>query len=130
MEMMDHKTRRKYAIACFLPILAFLVPFVYYIVVISPLIAQQSLENHVALQTLSNPHGNTLVIMGLAAFIISVTSLIYCVMHIARVKYMNPASKMIWIIILVAFQPISFLLFYFLKIKREPARLETYPDIA
>jgi hypothetical protein len=130
MEIMDKNTRRKYAIVCFLPVISMLIAAIYYIVVISPLIAEKQLHNHLEMFSLLDTQGNIVMGVLLLTFLIHIASLIYCLVHIARVKYMNPATKIVWAVFLAAFQPISFIFFYFWKIKREPRHLETYADIA
>lgn len=130
MEIMDKSTKRKYAIVCFLPAVAFLISGIWSIAILSPLIAQQQMENHLGVMSLLNANNGAVIAMMLVTFLTHIVSLIYCVVHLARVKYMNSASKILWTVFLAAAAPVSYIVFYFMKIRHEPKYLETHAGIA
>lgn len=127
---MDSVKKRNIGIISFLPMLAFIIAIGYNILTVSDLISTRTLQNHIGVATDMSHNYPTLFILYAIAAIVSTAVLLYFVVHIARIKNMNPAIKIGWIIVLVSFVPISFPLFYFIQVRHEPKYLETYPDIA
>ncbi len=127
---MDQKAKRKFAWLCYLPNVAFLICGIYYLIAIWPLVRDQQLNDHIALATITARHYDILFVMMAISAIMGAVSLIYCLVHLARIKGMNGASKLMWIVVLCAFMPVSLLLFYYMELRREPRYMETYPDIA
>lgn len=131
MELMDKSARTKYAVVCFLPVIVTIITTVFYLVRVAPLLSAQHMENHTAIISLfNNEYGNILLGMLFINFLTHLASLLYCTVHIARVKYMDSGEKIAWLIFLAALMPVSLVVFYMMKIRHEPEHLETYPDIA
>lgn len=126
---MDDKAKRNIGILCFLPTVAFLACTLYYLFVLSPLIADRQLEDHVAIATYTLKNYDTLFVMLAISAVLSAIVLIYCIVHLTRLKNINGPTKMLWIVVLAALVPISFILFWYLHIRHEPKRMEVHPDI-
>jgi hypothetical protein len=130
MEIMDHKAKRNMAIMAWIPNIAFALCLVYYLYALSPLMATKDMEDHIAVATLTAQHYDTMFIMLATSAVLAAITLIYFIVHLARTKLLNSPSKVMWVVILAALVPVSFLLFYYLVVKGEPKYLDTYPDIA
>ncbi len=130
MEVMDHKAKRNMAILSWIPNIAFFICLVYYLYTLRPLMASRDMEDHIGISTLMAQHYDTLFIMLAISAVIAAGTLIYLIVHLARTKLLPTGSKVVWVIILAALVPVSFLLFYYLVVKKEPQYLDTYPDIA
>ncbi len=130
MEKMDSKAKRRFGIFCLIPNLCFLFVALYYLYILWPLIEIRSLDNHLAISSITAAQYDNLFGMMSVSAVISALVLIYCIVHVTRIKHMLSGTKILWIILLSALVPISFLLFYFLEVRREPKYLETYADIA
>lgn len=63
------------------------------------------------------------------SLIASLGLLLYYVYHLARIKTMGPARKVFWIALLGLLVPISFLIFWFFVINREPRHVPVKEDI-
>jgi membrane protein DedA with SNARE-associated domain len=127
---MDHTAKRNMCVLAWMPAIAWGIVLIYYLFTLGPVISAAQTEDHKALVTLTADHYNTLFLMGAIAAVISAFVLIYFVVHIARVRTLNGATKMMWILILAALMPISLLLFYYLEIRNERRNLPVHPDIA
>jgi hypothetical protein len=101
----------------------------YYIVVLSPLIAHRELENHYAINTYTLRNYDTLFVMLAISSVLSAIVLIYCLVHLTRLKNVNGPTKMIWVVVLAALVPVSFIIFWWLHIRHEPREMEVHPDI-
>ncbi len=130
MERMDKKAKRRFGIICLIPNLAFLTVAGYYLYSLWPLIKFKDLENHFAISSITAAEYDTLFWMTAIAAVISAVVLIYCIVHVTKIKHMLAGTKIVWILILSALVPVSFLIFYFLEVRQEPKHLETYADIA
>lgn len=130
MEKMDHKAKRRFGLLCLIPNLCFLIVALYYLYILWPVIRVEGLTNHLALSTITAAQYDTLFWMMAVSAVISAIVLIYCIVHVTKVKHLLSGTKILWIILLSALIPVSFLLFYFLEVRREPKYLETYADIA
>jgi hypothetical protein len=129
MEIMDRSKRNKFMVVCFLPVIVTIITTIYYIIRVAPNL--EAPNNHLEIMSLfNNEHGNILFGMLLINFLTHLASLIYCTVHLAKIKHMSSFTKILWIVFLAALMPVSLVVFYFMEIKREPKHLETYPDIA
>ena len=109
----------------FTPLVAFVAIFIYEYTMVGKLLSVG--DHRGVIDELCNCYGNLLLIYG-AAIMLTILVLIYFIVHVAKIKAMNGATKTLWICFLAAFVPLSFPVFWYFQIKREPARLETKPD--
>lgn len=116
-------------ILCFLPAVAFFICLLYYILILSPLIAHRQLEDHTAIATYTLRNYDTLFVMLAISAVLSAIVLIYCLVHLTRLKHLNGATKTLWVVVLAALVPVSFILFWALHIRHEPGEMEVYSDI-
>ena len=128
--IMDDKTKRNMGILSLLPLLSWFIVLVYYLLTLSPVMAQKRREAHEALVTLTSNNYDTLFMLGAISAVISAIVLVYFVIHIARIKAMNGATKIMWILILSAIVPLGFPLFWYLEIRNERKHMPIHPDIA
>lgn len=130
MEVMDHKAKRNMALLCWVPNIAFFICLLYYLYTLRPLMAAKDMEDHIAVSTITAQNYDTLFIMLAISAVIAAVSLIYLIVHLARTKLIPTGTKVVWVVVLAALVPVSFLIFYYLIIRNEPKYLDTYPDIA
>ena len=114
----------------FVPLAAFVVWLVYYLLTLREVLATGEVENHfwISSEMLSNYTGLLIGLMIVA--VLGTIVLIQQIVHIARVKNMNAAVKTAWILFLSTFNIVAYPFFWFIEIRNEPRELDTYPDIA
>jgi len=124
---MDAKEKRKEAIICFFPCIPFLISLGYLLILLSPL--AHGYHETRSSSGIIREHFN--VLFGLLAVYacISMSALIYCLVHLLKIKAMNAATKAVWALVLVTFTPVSFILFWYFEIRKEPVNLPVKRDI-
>jgi len=118
--------KRRMKVICFIPAVAFFLTLVYYL-----FLQMQLLQGHHPPESGSNitvHHYGTLFVMLAASATISAAVLLFCIVHLARRLDINTATKMTWILVLIVCVPISFILFWYFKIRPEP-RIQQIKDI-
>ena len=124
--IIDEKYKRKMLVVCYMPAVVFLIPLVYYLVLLSPLLhGHPQPESAVGI---TSSHYDTLFMLLAAASTISAAVLLYCVVHLVKIRTLNTAQKMIWMVLLLIV-PISFIIFWHVQINREPRDMPINPDI-
>ncbi|MCD6011240.1 MAG: hypothetical protein K0Q79_1102 [Flavipsychrobacter sp.] len=126
--VLDTKTKNRMGIICFIPVMCFFLCFVYYLSLIIP----NTGGNFPAysLETVTSQNYDTLFFMLAASAIITAPVFIYCLVVLARMKNMNSAIKLEWIIFLSVMAPIASALFWLFIIKDAPKYVGVHPDIA
>ena len=122
-EIMNKSAKRNMGIASFLPLVAYigwLIQFAY-LHSIYPEVATSSI--------LYENYDSTLLFFTLC-FVLTSAVLVYFVIHLAKTKIINSASKLGWIIFMTFLAPIAFIAFWYSEIRNEPEELPVYPDIA
>ena len=127
---MDKKAKTKYGVLCFVPGFSFLVTLVYYLYTLSPIMSKRAMYVHYAITTTTAHNYNTLFIMLAISAVLSAITMLYCIIHLARMVHMPAGMKARWIVLLAALVPVSFVIFYFFEIRKEPKYVETYPNMA
>lgn len=128
MLVFDDNAKKKIGLISFAPIVAFGITLLYYVFLLLPLSQGHVQPGQVV--DITNRNYDTLFVMLAASAVLSTCVLIYCIVMIARVRNMASQSKLLWILILCTFMPISPFLFWALVVKKEPKYVSTYPDIA
>ena len=124
----DDKTKTRMGIICFIPIVAFLICFVYYLILLMPLTDGQSIPGGAI--GITSRNYDTLLLMLATSAIITAPIFIYCLVIIARFKHMNSADKVIWIVFLSILAPVASAFFWAFIILRMPKYVPIHPDIA
>ena len=128
--IMDDRAKRNMGILSLLPVFAWGVVLFYYLFALSPLIRASSIEAHEAVVTITYNNYDMMFMLSAIAAVISAVVLIYFIIHIARIKTMNGATKAIWILVLSTLVPISFPLFWYLEIRNERRDMPIHHTIA
>ena len=124
--VVDEKLKRKMAIICFLPAVVFLIPIIYYIILLFPLTQGYHIPQSVI--GITSRNYNTMFLLLAIAASVSTAALLYCIVYVVRIKTMRSGRKMEWMVLLLA-MPISFIFFWFFEIKKEPKNMPIYPSI-
>ena len=127
---MDKKRKRVIGFISILPLVAFLITFIYEYSVLGTLFVTGDIQYHQLINTKISEHYNTLVILYGISILLTLAVLLYFIVHLARIKNMTAGMKMLWVVILAAVMPLSFPVFWYLQVKREPKMLETKLNIA
>lgn len=124
----DDKEKRRLMLINFLPMLLFLCSLVYYLAAISPVFSGYGTEPE-SVMTYTSQHYDTMLTM-LAVFAVTAAAvLIYNIVMLARVKNLNSAHKVMWVVLLATFVPLSFILFWTFIINREPEFVPVFSSI-
>jgi cytochrome c oxidase assembly factor CtaG len=123
----DDKAKRRIGLICSVPAAAFLIAFVYYAVVLWPLTGPHQLYG---VEGIISRNYDTLFIMLASAAIITAPVFIYCLVLLARLKNMNAAQKLKWVVVLSISAPVASFFFWYFLIRKEPHYVGIYPDIA
>lgn len=112
---------------CFLPAVLLGIDTVYYLVAVSPVLSGYYEPGSIMNFTL-RIYDIMLILIGVYA-VAGAAVLIYLLIVLARLKNMNTATKLIWLLILCTFVPASFIAFWALVINKEPYYVPVYPSI-
>jgi len=126
--VLDDKFKTRMKVICFIPAICFLISFVYLIILILP-----STTGGLAPKSgagIVSRNYDTLFALFAASAIITAPVFIYCLVIIARLKTMNSATKMKWILLLSIMAPIASVFFWIHHIKDAPKYMPVYPDIS
>lgn len=122
----EEKFKRRMKVICFMPAISFFITIVYYTILLLPLTHGHPEPKSVV--GIISRNYDTLFLLLAMSCTISATVLLYCMVHLIRIKTLNTPQKMIWILLLLAI-PVSFILFWYLQVRREPKDIPLYPDI-
>src|SRR6185437_12115538 len=111
----DEKAKSRIGIICFIPIVAFFICFVYYVMLLLPLADGHHVAGAVVGITSNNY--DTMFVLLAAAAIITAPIFIYCLVLLARFKHMNSADKLMWIVFLSVLAPVASALFWIFIVK-------------
>jgi hypothetical protein len=124
--IMDEKTKKNMGILSFLPIISFAGCLVYYLIILMPVLSAGGFNDHLALNMHTITHYSTMFILLAVSGVIGAIVFIYFLVHIARIKNMNSATKLEWILFMSVMVPIALPLFWYFEIRQEPIILEVY----
>lgn len=123
----DEKTKTRMGILCFTPVVCFLICFLYYMILILPL--TEGYHEPSSMIGIISRNYDTLFIMLATSAIITAPIFIYCLVILARLKKLNAAMKLQWILFLSVLAPIASALFWIFLIKDSRKYQPIYPDI-
>ncbi len=124
---MDTTKKKNIGIISFVPILAFILTFVYEYREVGRLLAVG--DHHAVMDEICGCYNN-LLLMYTIAVVLTLAVLLYFIIHIAKIKSISAGNKIIWIVVLAAFMPLSFPIFWYMQIKTEPEMVDTKEDIS
>jgi len=124
----DEKAKRRIGLICFIPVACFLACFIYYLMLIVPLASGHHEPSTIVGITRQNY--DTLLFMLAASAVITAPVFIYCIVIIARMKSLNAATKLMWIVFLSVLAPIASAFFWIFIIKDAPKYVPTHTSIA
>jgi len=128
--IMDEKTKRNMCILSLLPVFAWAVVLFYYLFALTPLIKGRMIEAHERIVTITYNNYDMMFMLSAIAAVISAIVLIYFIIHLARIKTINGATKAIWILVLATLVPICFPLFWYIEIRNERRDMPVHHNIA
>ena len=126
---MDPARKKRLGIICFIPLAAFAVAIINHLLVFSPIIRHKDMENGIALATDTAQHFTRISIGYGVAVAITVGVLLFLIVRLARLKTLARDYKFFWAVFLTMFAPVSFIAFWYFKIRREPRELEMYASL-
>lgn len=124
---MTKQKKRNLGILSILPMVVFIATFIYESQMMGKLLLVG--DHHSAMTIISEYYATLAFRYGIAS-LLTVAVLLYFMYHVARLKTMRSSAKILWIVVLAAFMPVSFPLFWFMEINKEPKILDTKEDIA
>lgn len=124
---MDATKKKNIGIISFVPILAFILTFIYEYREVGRLLAVG--DHHAVMNEICGCYNNLVLMYGIAV-VLTLAVLLYFIIHVARIKSINAANKILWIVVLTAFMPVSFPIFWYLQIKTEPEMVDTKDDMS
>ncbi len=126
--VLDAKAKKRMGIVCFIPVIFFLLCFFYYMALIWPLTGGHQAPG--SFVNIIRDNYNVLFFILAASAIITAPVFIYCLVLLVRMKNLNSAIKLEWIIFLSIMAPIASALFWLFIIKDSPKYVGIHPDIA
>ncbi len=122
----DGKEKNKMALVNFLPATILLLITSFYVFTVVPL-GPQSKPKIIMNNTLA--HYDTLLVMMIVFAIAAAIVLLYDIVLLAKFRNMDSGQKLKWILVLCAFVPLSFPLFWYFVIRREPRVVPVYANM-
>ncbi len=126
---MDPARKRRLGIIAFLPLVAVLAAVVNHLLVLSPIVRAADMQDQIAVVTRTSEYFTRVAIFYAIAGFVVLSVLIYDIIHVARLKNLGTDYKFFWSVFLTMFSPISFIVFWYFKIRREPRELNMYPSL-
>lgn len=126
---MTKTEKQVHGVLSFIPLALWFVWCAYILVITRDLVFSQSYEDHEKVVTALSMHFNGVMSIWIVAVIATFIMLLFNVVHLARIRTMHGGNKALWMVIMVAFAPVAFPIFWFMQIKGEPANIATYADI-
>ena len=123
----EGKFKKTMGMICFIPAIAFFITLVYYLLLLYPL--TQGHPEPKSAVGITSSHYDTLFVLLAVSSTISAAILIYCTVHLVRIKTLNTPQKMIWMLLLLAV-PVSFILFWYFQVRKEPDNMPMYSGIS
>ena len=123
-EIMDKREKRKFSIISWVPMIAWVLVLGYHMLLLRPQIARQNMEDHDGMHTQMAQDFDTLMILYGAAGVITLVVLLIFIVHLLKIRHMTMGNKLAWSVVLAAFVPVSFPIFWYSIIRREPKHLE------
>ncbi len=127
--IMDERKKRRMGIYSFLPLAAIIVATAVHLLLFRDEIRARDMEDHIALATKTARHFTMLAVLYGTAALVSLGVLLYFIAHLLRQKCVARGEKLFWAVMLTMFLPLSFPLFWYTKIRREPRRPDMYPQV-
>lgn len=124
----DDREKRRVGIICFIPIICFMVCFVYYLALIIPLAYTPHAAGSIV--GITSRNYTTLFLMLATSAIVTAPIFIYCLVLLVRMKHINGAHKIMWIVFLSTLAPIASALFWTFLVRKLPTYVSAHPDIA
>lgn len=124
----DEKEKKKIGIISFIPAICFFICLVYYLILLIPALQPHDVNNLAV--GITNQNYGTLFAMLAVSGVVSAGVLIYFIVLLAKLKNMNGPNKLLWIVVMATFVPVSFPFFWLYEIKREPRYVGVHPDMA
>jgi len=123
----DEKTKTRLGVLCFTPVVCFAICFIYYLILILPV----ALVHHAPASDVGilSRNYDTLFVMLATSAIITAPIFIYCLVILARIKTLNSAVKLEWILFLSVLAPIASAFFWVFLIKDAPKFVRIHHDI-
>lgn len=114
---------------CWIPNIAFVAWLAYILIITGRLVANEQYLQHEKIVTLiARNYGGSFVLF-MIMFLIGLAVLIAFVIHLKKVRTMNGASKLAWLIFLAAFMPISLPVYYYIEVRHEPDDVPMYASL-
>jgi len=126
--VLDDKAKKRMGVICFIPVVCFLLSFIYWLILVLPLTQGHQVPSSIV--GLTSRNYDTFFFILAASAIITAPVFIYCLVLLARMKNLNEAHKLMWIVFLSVMAPIASALFWIFLIKDSPRHIGIYPDIA
>jgi hypothetical protein len=123
----DEKYKRKMGIICCIPIISFLIVFLYFSILLWPLTYHHELYG---VEGIISRNYDVLFTLLASAAIITAPVFIYCLVVLARLKSLDAGQKIIWIVVLSIMAPVASFFFWLILIRHQPRYTEVYPNIA
>ena len=117
-------------IMTFIPLIVWILWFGYCIFITRDLAAGQNYDDHEKIVNALSAHMVTVSTIWCLAMVLTAIMVVYHIVHLARLKSVNAATKTVWIILMIAIAPIACPAFWLMQVRKEPNQVETYPTIA
>ena len=125
--VLDQKTKRNIGIICGTPLTLFTLILIYWLALVSPLMDGNAAPGMLGAVTSQN-YGALVAMLAIGGTI-SAGVLIYCLVLLARLRNLNSAEKLLWLLFLCTFVPVACFLFWMLLIRKEPYNVPVYPNM-
>ena len=126
--VLDNKKKTRMGIICFVPVICFLLCFVYYLTLI--LICASGHTAPGTIVNITSRNYDALFLLLATSATITAPIFIYCLAVLARLRHLNAAQKLEWVIFLLLVAPIASALFWIFLIKDAPQYAGIHPHIA
>lgn len=124
---MDKNRKNTLGVVSIIPLLLLIFTLIYEDSILDGLFSTG--YHHEANAVVSDNYNSLALLYGIVAAL-AIILLLYFIVHVARLKQMKSGRKILWISALTLLLPVSFPLFWYFVINKEPKMLDTKDDIS
>lgn len=126
---MNESQKRAYGLLSWVPLLIFTIGTIYFLYINGRLVEHKQFHEHEKVVLFAFKNYDQLFILGSIAGIVSLIVMLTFIVHLAKLKNVNDAQKISWIIFMVFFGAFAFPVFWYNVIRTEPQDQPLYRSL-
>src|SRR5690606_31821262 len=111
------------------PPIAFVIWLIYLLIVNNRLVSHEQFHQHDRVVTMLFDNYGGVAALFMTVFLMGLAVLVALTVHLKKVRTMNGATKLAWLVFLVVFAPFSVPVYYYIELRHEPDDVPMYANL-